>query len=56
MPVSSTTQATSNMFQFMRDFHDVFRGARDPEIARGCVRDLQTFAAWLSNNASRIPM
>ena len=45
-----------NMFQFMRDFHDVFRGARDPEIARGLCPDLQAFEAWLSNNASRVPM
>ena len=45
-----------NMFQFMRDFDDVFRGARDPAIARGLCPDLETFETWLSTNASRIPM
>jgi len=45
-----------NMFQFKRDFEQVFRGARDPDIARSLNPDLQTFDTWLANNKGRIPL
>jgi uncharacterized protein YbjT (DUF2867 family) len=45
-----------NMFQFKRDFQEVFCGPRDPAIARALNPDLQTFDAWLAQNASRIPL
>jgi len=44
-----------NMFQFMHDFHDEVRGARDPAVARRLNPELQTFAEWLDENGSRIP-
>jgi len=45
-----------NMFQFKRDFDRVFRGARDVETARSLNPSLQTFAVWLAENKSRIPL
>ncbi len=45
-----------NMFQFYRDFNDVFRAARDPEVARELNPELQTFEQWLSRNAQMIPV
>ena len=45
-----------NMFQFKRDFEDMFCGARDPAVARKLNPSLQTFDAWLDRNASRIPL
>ena len=45
-----------NMFQFKRDFQEAFCGPRDPAIARSLNPDLQTFDAWLSRNAGRIPL
>ncbi|HZS12663.1 MAG TPA: NmrA family NAD(P)-binding protein, partial [Nitrospirales bacterium] len=45
-----------NMFQFKRDFQDVFCGARDPAVARALNPELQTFDQWLSRNAARIPI
>jgi uncharacterized protein YbjT (DUF2867 family) len=45
-----------NMFQFKRDFEEVFCGARNPEVARGLNPALQTFDVWLSRNKNRIPM
>jgi uncharacterized protein YbjT (DUF2867 family) len=44
-----------NMFQFKRDFQEVFRGNRDMEASRSLLPSLQTFQGWLSENASRIP-
>jgi hypothetical protein len=44
-----------NMFQFMHDFEDAFREARDPEVARRLNPGLQTFAQWITENGSRIP-
>ena len=44
-----------NMFQFKRDFNDVYCGARKPEVARSLYPGLQNFSTWLSRNASRIP-
>jgi uncharacterized protein YbjT (DUF2867 family) len=45
-----------NMFQFKRDFQEVFCGARDPDIARGFNPSLQTFDQWLASNKNRIPL
>lgn len=45
-----------NMFQFKRDFEQVFCGARDPGFARSLNPGLQTFEAWLSGNKERIPL
>jgi uncharacterized protein YbjT (DUF2867 family) len=45
-----------NMFQFKRDFQEVFCGARNPDIARGLNPSLQTFDMWLARNKSRIPL
>jgi hypothetical protein len=43
------------MFQFKRDFQELFCGSRDLEFSRRLVPSLQTFDSWLSENASRIP-
>ena len=45
-----------NMFQFKRDFNDVFCGPRQPDFARSLNPVLQTFDAWLAQNKSRIPL
>ena len=45
-----------NMFQFKRDFEADFCGARDPGLARDLNPALQTFAGWLEQNATRIPL
>jgi uncharacterized protein YbjT (DUF2867 family) len=45
-----------NMFQFKRDFADVYRGNRDVAECRRLNPRLQTLRQWLAENASRIPM
>ena len=45
-----------NMFQFKRDFNDIFCGARNVDLARALNPSLQTFDAWLAQNTSRIPL
>jgi uncharacterized protein YbjT (DUF2867 family) len=45
-----------NMFQFKRDFEGEFCGARSPAVARRLNPALQTFADWLAENKSRIPL
>lgn len=45
-----------NMFQFKRDFEQVFCGARNLNVARTLNPSLQTFARWLAQNKSRIPL
>ena len=45
-----------NMFQFKRDFNDIFCGARNVDVARALNPTLQTFAEWLAQNKSRIPL
>jgi hypothetical protein len=42
--------------QFKRDFEPVFCGARDLDAARALNPSLETFAAWLAQNSSRIPL
>jgi uncharacterized protein YbjT (DUF2867 family) len=43
-----------NMFQFKRDFNDIFCAARSLEVSRSLHPGLQTFDQWLSRNAARI--
>jgi uncharacterized protein YbjT (DUF2867 family) len=45
-----------NMFQFKRDFQEVFCGARDVEHSRTLNPSLQSFSDWLGRNAGRIPL
>ena len=45
-----------NMFQFKRDFQQVYCGARSPEVSRVLNPTLQTFDQWLARNKSRIPL
>lgn len=45
-----------NMFQFKRDFQEVFCEARPPSVARRLNPSLQTFATWLAHNKDRIPL
>jgi uncharacterized protein YbjT (DUF2867 family) len=45
-----------NMFQFKRDFEDVYCGARDIEKTRELDPELQSFEDWLAENKDRIPL
>jgi uncharacterized protein YbjT (DUF2867 family) len=45
-----------NMFQFKRDFNQMYRESRNPEVARSLNPELQRFEDWLAHNASRIPL
>jgi len=45
-----------NMFQFNRDFEQVYRSARNLEGTRALNPSLQTFDGWLVQNKSRIPL
>jgi uncharacterized protein YbjT (DUF2867 family) len=45
-----------NMFQFKRDFEQVFCGARDVALSRSLNPALQTFEDWLRLNKDRIPL
>ena len=45
-----------NMFQFNRDFTDVFRAHRDVNFSRSLNPALQTFDTWLASNKDRIPL
>ncbi len=45
-----------NMFQFKRDFEQMFCAARNLDVSRALNPALQTFDAWLSANKSRIPL
>ena len=45
-----------NMFQFKRDFQEVFCRPRHPSVARALNPSLQTFDGWLAQNKSRIPL
>ena len=46
----------ANMFQFKRDFHDVFRSARSVDVARTLNPSLQTFETWLASHKHLIPL
>jgi uncharacterized protein YbjT (DUF2867 family) len=45
-----------NMFQYKRDFNEAFCGARKVELARSLHPGLQSYAAWLAQNAKSIPL
>jgi uncharacterized protein YbjT (DUF2867 family) len=45
-----------NMFQFKRDFNEIYCDARNVDAARALNPGLQTFDAWLAQNKSRIPL
>ena len=45
-----------NMFQFNRDFEQVYSGARNLDLTRALNPSLQTFDGWLAHNKSRIPL
>jgi uncharacterized protein YbjT (DUF2867 family) len=45
-----------NMFQFKRDFEEVFCGARDLAFTRTINPALLTFEAWLAANRENIPV
>jgi uncharacterized protein YbjT (DUF2867 family) len=46
----------ANMFQFKRDFQRMYCEARSIECSRELHPSLQTFAAWLAHNKSRMPI
>jgi uncharacterized protein YbjT (DUF2867 family) len=45
-----------NMFQFKRDFNDMFCAARSLDESRALNPGLQSYEQWLSKNASKIPL
>jgi uncharacterized protein YbjT (DUF2867 family) len=45
-----------NMFQFKRDFEQIYTGARSVEFSRSLNPALQSFEQWLKHNISRIPL
>jgi hypothetical protein len=45
-----------NMFQFYRDFDDVFNSVRDVKFSKELNPELQSFEMWLKKNAKRIPL
>ncbi len=45
-----------NMFQFKRDFNELFCGSRGVETSRALNPRLQSFDQWLAANKSRIPL
>jgi len=45
-----------NMFQFKRDFQEVWCGNRNLDVARALNPSLQTFDRWLAQDKSRIPL
>ncbi len=45
-----------NMFQFKAETEAAYCGARDLALSRSLNPELQTFAKWLSQNKSRIPL
>jgi uncharacterized protein YbjT (DUF2867 family) len=45
-----------NMFQFKRDFEDMYCGHRNLEVSRSLNPSLQTFDEWLAKNKDLIPL
>jgi hypothetical protein len=43
-----------NMFQFKRDFNEVYCGERNLDESRALNPELQTFEKWLNVNASKL--
>lgn len=46
----------ANMFQFKRDFENVYCGNRDIDYSRQLNPELQNFGSWLGSNAAKIPL
>ena len=46
----------ANMFQYKRDFESEYCGVRDLSFSRALNPELQTFAQWLSQNKSKMPI
>jgi uncharacterized protein YbjT (DUF2867 family) len=46
----------ANMFQFKAEFEHMYCAARNPACARELHPGLQTFARWLAQNRSRLPI
>lgn len=46
----------ANMFQFYRDFSQVFLASRDVEVTRGLNPHLLTFSKWLQKHGGQIPV
>ena len=46
----------ANMFQFKRDFQDLFCGVRDVALTRTLNPELQTFEMWLARHKHQIPV
>jgi uncharacterized protein YbjT (DUF2867 family) len=49
-------QDLGNMFQFKRDFNEIFCSARKVDIARALNPSMQSLDAWLEQNKTRIPL
>lgn len=45
-----------NMFQFKRDFEELYRGNRDLGLVRELHPSVQSFESWLAVNKDRIPI
>jgi uncharacterized protein YbjT (DUF2867 family) len=45
-----------NMFQFKRDFSEMYIASRDLSISKSLNPELQSFEDWVSKNASKIPV
>lgn len=45
-----------NMYQYKRDFNDIYVAERDLDEARRLAPDLQTLREWLTRNAENIPI
>ena len=45
-----------NMFQFYRDFEDVFSKTRNVQLAKALNPELQNFEMWLQENGKKIPL
>ena len=45
-----------NMFQFYRDFEDVFDRTRDVKFARELDPELKSFEMWLAENVQHMPI
>jgi hypothetical protein len=45
-----------NMFQYKCDFESAYCGDRDLAVSRSLAPGLQTFAQWLAQHKSQIPL
>jgi hypothetical protein len=45
-----------NMFQFKRDFDEVYCGNRNLELSRKLNPELMTFEQWVKKNKNLIPL